>query len=56
TSYRPGTRLAVTVPTLDPHRGRVVGLVVQLLTLVQDQNGELRDLPHAEWSLRLIWN
>jgi len=46
----------VTVPTLDPHRGRVVGLVVQLLTLVQDQNGELRDLPHAEWSLRLIWN
>jgi hypothetical protein len=56
TSYRPGTRLAVTVPTLDPHRGRVVGLVVQLLTLVQDQDGELRDLPHAEWSLRLIWN
>lgn len=56
TSYRPGTRLAVTVPTLDPHRGRVVGLVVQLLTLVQDQNGELRDLPHAEWSLRLVWN
>lgn len=55
-SYRPGTRLAVTVPTVDPHRGRVVGLVVQLLTLVQDQNGELRDLPHAEWSLRLNWN
>ena len=55
TSYRPDTRLAVTVPTVDPQRGRVVGLVVQLLTLVQDQTGELRDLPHAEWSVRLVW-
>lgn len=54
-SYRPGSHLAVTVPTVDPQRGRVVGLVVQLLTLVQDQNGDLRDLPHAEWSLRLVW-
>lgn len=56
TSYRPGTQLAVTVPTVDPQRGRVVGLVVQLMTLVQDQNGELFDLPHAEWSLRLSWD
>jgi hypothetical protein len=56
TSFRPGTRLAVTVPTVDPQRGRVVGLVVQLLTLVQDETGELRDLPHAEWSLRLVWS
>lgn len=55
TSYRPGDRLAVTVPTVDPRRGRVVGLVVQLMTLVQDQHGELRDLPHAEWSVRLVW-
>lgn len=54
TSFRPDTRLAVTVPTVDPFRGRLVGLVVQLLTLVQDQNGDLRDLPHAEWSLRLV--
>lgn len=56
TSYRPGTRLAVTVPTVDPRRGKVMGLVVQLLTLVKDQNGELRDLPHAEWSVKLNWN
>ncbi len=56
TSYRPDTRLAVTVPTVDPQRGRVVGLVVQLMTLVQDQNGELFDLPHAEWSVQLEWN
>jgi len=55
TVYRPDTRLAVTIPTVDPQRGRVVGLVVQLLTLVQDQNGELHDLPHAEWSVRLAW-
>lgn len=56
TAYRPGKQLAVTVPTVDPQRGRLMGLVVQLLTLVQDQNGELFDLPHAEWSVRLAWN
>ena len=55
TVYRPDTQLAVTIATVDPQRGRVVGLVVQLLTLVQDQNGELRDLPHAEWSVKLNW-
>lgn len=55
-SFRPGTQLAVTVPTVDPQRGRVVGLVVQLITLVKDQNGELHDLPHAEWSVKLNWN
>ncbi len=55
-AFRPGTRLAVTVPTVDPQRGRLVGFVVQLMTLVKDQNGELHDLPHAEWSVRLNWN
>ena len=55
TAYRPGTQLAVTIPTVDPNRGRLVGLVVQLLTLVKDQNGDLHDLPHAEWSVRLDW-
>ena len=30
TAYHPGTRLAVTVPTVDPRRGRMMGLVVQL--------------------------
>ena len=55
-AFRPGARLAVTVPTVDPQRGRVVGLVVQLLTLVKDQNGELHDLPHAEWSVKLNWS
>ena len=55
TAYRPGTQLAVTVPTVDPQRGKLTGVVVQLLTLVQDQNGELFDLPHAEWSVRMAW-
>lgn len=54
-AFRPGTQLAVTVPTIDPQRGRIVGLVVQLITLVKDQNGELHDLPHAEWSVKLDW-
>jgi hypothetical protein len=26
-----------------------------LLTLVVDANGELTDLPHAEWSVRTVW-
>lgn len=55
TSFRPGQQLAVRVPTVDPQRGRLIGLVVQLLTLVQDPQGELHDLPHAEWSVRLAW-
>ena len=56
TAYRPGTQPAVTVPTVDPQRGKVVGLVVQLMTLVKDQKGDLHDLPHAEWSVKLNWN
>jgi Protein of unknown function (DUF2771) len=53
--FRPGTKLAVTIPTVDPQRGRLTGIVVQLLTLVVDPSGELRDAPHAEWSVRLIF-
>ena len=53
--FRPDTRLAVTIPTVDPHRGRLTGLVVQLLTLVLDPAGELREVPHAEWSIRTVW-
>jgi Protein of unknown function (DUF2771) len=53
--FRPDTKLAVTIPTLDPQRGRLTGIVVQLLTLAVDPSGELRDAPHAEWSVRLIY-
>lgn len=58
TMFRPGTRLAVTIPSVDPQRGRLTGIVVQLLTLVVDagQPSDLttvRAVPHAEWSVRL---
>jgi hypothetical protein len=55
TVFRPNTRLAITIPTVDPRRGRLAGVVVQLLTLVVNQNGELVDAPHAEWSVRTVW-
>lgn len=54
--YQPGSTLAVTVPTVDPQRGPLRGLVVQLLTLVLDQdNGETFAVPHAEWAVGLQW-
>jgi hypothetical protein len=56
TVFRPNSRLAVTIPTVDPHRGRLTGVVVQLLTLVVDRTGELTDVPHAEWSVRAVWS
>jgi len=40
---------------VDPLRGRLTGVAVQLLTLVLTQNGELHELPHAEWSVRTVW-
>lgn len=56
TVFRPGAALAVTIPTVDPQRGPLSGLVVQLLTLVVDESGQLFDVPHAEWSIRTTWN
>lgn len=53
--FRPDTRLAVTIPSVDPQRGRLTGIVVQLLTLVVDPSGELREAPHAEWSVRTVF-
>ena len=55
TVFRPGTRQAVTVPTVDPHRGRLTGLAVQLLTVVAFPDGELGRAPHAEWSVAMVW-
>jgi Protein of unknown function (DUF2771) len=52
--YLPGTKLAVTIPTVDPQRGRLKGIVVQLLTVAVDRStGEQVYPPHAEWSVRL---
>ncbi|GBE68043.1 hypothetical protein MFM001_45050 [Mycobacterium sp. MFM001] len=55
TVFRPGSRLAVTIPTVDPQRGRLTGIAVQLMTLVVDPAGELHDVPHAEWSVRTVF-
>ncbi|MDT5258428.1 MAG: hypothetical protein QOD10_3508 [Mycobacterium sp.] len=60
TMFRPGTRLAVTIPSVDPQRGRLTGIVVQLLTLVVDDSQPndittVRAVPHAEWSVRLAF-
>ncbi len=55
TIYRPASRLAVTIATVDPQRGRLTGIAVQLLTLVFDPRGELIDVPHAEWSVRIVF-
>ncbi len=60
TFFRPNSRLAVTIPTLNAQRGRLTGIVVQLLTLVADQGQPndittVRAVPHAEWSVRLIY-
>lgn len=55
TFFRPGSRLAVTIPTVDPKRGRLTGFAVELMTLVVDRGGDLRGVPHAEWSVRTIF-
>jgi hypothetical protein len=56
TFFRPGTRLAVTIPTVDSQHGHLTGIAVQLLTLVRDAAGELQGVPHAEWSIRTVWS
>lgn len=53
--FRPGTRLAVTVPTVDPFLGRLTGVAVHLPTLVRDEEGNEFPVPHAEWSVRTVW-
>ena len=54
--FPPGSTLAVTIPTVDPQRGPLSGLAVQLLTLAVDTAGELHELEHAEWSVRTVWS
>lgn len=54
--YPAGSTLAVTVPTVDPQRGPLRGLVVQLLTLVVDRDSDEQfAVPHAEWAVGLRW-
>lgn len=54
--FRPDSRLAVTIPTVDPHRGRLTGIAVQLPTLVRDEQNNEFPWPHAEWSVATVWS
>jgi hypothetical protein len=54
--FRPESKLAVTIPTVDPHRGRLTGIAVQLPTLVRDEQNNEFPWPHAEWSVRTVWS
>jgi hypothetical protein len=56
TFYRPGSRLAVTIATVDPKQGRLTGIAIELMTVVVDRAGQLHGVPHAEWSVRTVWN
>ncbi len=47
---------AVTIPTVDPRRGRLTGIVVQLPTWVRDEQGNEFPVPHAEWSISTAWS
>lgn len=53
--FRPNSKLAVTIPTVDPRRGRLTGIAVQLPTLVRDEQNNEFPWPHAEWSVRTVW-
>ncbi len=53
--FRPDSTLAVTIPTVDPQRGKLTAFVVQLPTLVVDQQGNEFPSWHAEWSVRTVW-
>lgn len=54
--FRPDSTLAVTIPSVDPRYGKLQGIAVQLPTLVRDEQGNEFPFPHAEWSIRMIWN
>jgi hypothetical protein len=54
--FRPNSKLAVTIPTVDPHHGKLFGVAVQLPTLVRDEAGNEFPVPHAEWSVRTVWS
>ena len=53
--FRPDSRLAVTIPTVDPKLGKLNGLAVLLPTLIR-VDGEEVPAPHAEWSVRTVWS
>lgn len=55
-TFAPDTTLAVTIPTVDPARGRLTGIAVELPTIVRDELGNEFPVPHAEWSVSTVWH
>jgi hypothetical protein len=55
-TFAPNAKRAVTIPTVDPHRGRLTGIAVELPTLVRDEAGDEFPVPHAEWSISAVWS
>ena len=55
-TFAPNAKRAVTIPTVDPHRGRLTGIAVELPTLVRDEQGNEFPVPHAEWSVSTVWS
>ncbi|MGV0852003.1 DUF2771 domain-containing protein [Mycolicibacterium phlei] len=53
--FRPNSRLAVSIPTVDPRYGKLTGFGVFLPTLIR-LDGEEVPAPHAEWSVRTVWD
>jgi hypothetical protein len=53
--FAPDSTLAVTIPTVDPRRGKLTRIVVQLPTLVVDEKGNELPSWHAEWSIETVW-
>jgi hypothetical protein len=53
TFYPRGSRLAVTIPTVDPKQGRLTGIAV--MAIVIDRAGERHVVLHGEWSVRTVW-
>jgi hypothetical protein len=54
-TFRAHSRLAVTIPTYDPVRGKLLGIAVQLPTIARNEANEEFPVPHAEWSVRTVW-
>lgn len=50
--YPRGSRLAVTIPTVDPKQGRLTGIA---MTGFVDQAGDRHSILRAEWSVRTVW-
>jgi hypothetical protein len=54
-AFRPGARLAVTIPTFERQHGVLTGIVVLLPTLLRTPSGDWVEASHAEWSVRLVY-